>query len=81
MSSPERAGRRMKKTYKDYIELYESDACKLLRDILLKIENDFSMTAARKEVIRNKIIKYFNKERLHIKYTEEQFYDAVKGKS
>jgi len=69
----------MKKTYKDYCELYDSDPCKLLRSILEKAEGEFyeNKSSGVYNRIYNKIITYFNKERLHTKYTEKEFHETA----
>lgn len=71
----------MKKTYEDYIALYESAPCKLLRSILKQAEDDDYKNEMSPAVICNinKVIRYFNEEKLHSKYTEEEFSQKLKA--
>ncbi len=59
----------MKTKYKDYVTLYNSKPCVLLRKILEK--RDCSNSGIRYP--HNDVIRYFNKEALHVKYTENEF--------
>lgn len=68
----------MKKKYKDYVALYNSKPCVLLRKILEKIENDCSSADIRDNDEHNNVIIYFNEENLHKKYTEKEFNQKLK---
>ena len=66
----------MEATYKDYIDLYDSKPCKLLREF--KTTYDFSEG---KSIVYNKVIRYLNKEKLHKKYTENDFNELLKSEA
>jgi len=68
----------VKTVYKDYVQLYNSKACILLRAILKKIEDDCHSQGVADSHVHNNVIKYFNKQALHKKYTKDEFHKRLK---
>ena len=73
---------KIKEQYKNYVKLYDSTPTKLLRSILKQAEDDDYKNEMSTPVIRNinKVIEYFNREKLHHKYTEEECKHRLSGR-